>query len=952
MIQVRLNAIVRNIRTDNGTEFVNQTLRAYYEEIRISHQTSVAHTPQQNGIVKRQHRTLVEAARTIALCYPTNNSEDLVITPEPVVSTGTPSSNTIDQDAPSTSTSQTNLETPSPVIPLSVEEASHDIEVAHMDNNPFVEFLITEPSFKESSTLVVIPNHVHSINQPPEHINKWTKDHPIDNLIGDPSKPVSTRQQLQDEALFYYFDAFLSSVKPKSYKDALKESCWTEAMQEELKEFERLKVWELVPRPDCVMVITLKWIYKVKLDELGGAIRIFIAFAAHMNMVVYQMDVKTAFLNGILREEVYVSQPDRFVDPENPNHVYKLKKALYGLKQAPQACRPDLVFDVCMCARYQEKPTEKHLHAVKQIFRYLQGTINMGLWYLKDSCIALTTFADADHTGCQDTKKCTSGSIQLLGDILVRIINPQETQVVARDEKRIPFTERVKISSTNVRLETIVPQKDETFQVVIDLIKNSSCFKAFTISANVPKIFMQQFWYSIKKVQGTDSYEFPLANKKCVVNTDVFRTILDICLRVEGVNFADVPDDDTTLAFLIKLGYKDNVDYPELIWEDLAFQIDHKKEKRSRRKDYQEHGFSIPETMLTEAIKQSESYQMFTKYSTGQNPPKKSRGKGSQEKKTADTHVADVVVSKESDPEPARKKTYSKRSVKKKVTLSNDDNIISDDPDTASELGKSIGKTEVEEAEAVRQVHATLARIVTESVPEPTRRRKSGKVTSDPPKKLKGVPSLTLKEQEAADIMQALKESKMTSKRYPVISATSSEGTGTKPRVPDEEKDITEENVILEWGSKEESEYSEEDQLDDEEKDVKESDADDEGDDHISNIQDTDDEDDETESDEDEIYKYKIHVHKDNDEEMLNAEVEDSDKGDEEDTNAAKADAEKTSEVKDDAMKSELPPTSSSLYVSSGFGDQFLNLSSDSSLVSIVKDTTDAKINSLLEVKI
>nr|GEU69063.1 retrovirus-related Pol polyprotein from transposon TNT 1-94 [Tanacetum cinerariifolium] len=140
-------------------------------------------------------------------------------------------------------------------------------------------------------------------------------------------------------------------------------------MQEELNEFERLKVWELVPRPYCLMVITLKWIYKVKLDELGGVlknkarlaakgyrqkegidfeesfapvarlevIRIFIAFDAHMNMVVYEMDVKILFLNGILREEVYVSQPDRFVDPENPNHVYKLKKALYGLKQAPRA---------------------------------------------------------------------------------------------------------------------------------------------------------------------------------------------------------------------------------------------------------------------------------------------------------------------------------------------------------------------------------------------------------------------------------------------------------------------------------------------------------------------------------------------------------------------------------------------------------------------------------------
>ncbi|GKC75414.1 retrovirus-related pol polyprotein from transposon TNT 1-94 [Tanacetum coccineum] len=129
---------------------------------------------------------------------------------------------------------------------------------------------------------------------------------------------------LHEQALFCYYDAFLIAVEPKTYKDALTQSCWIEAMQEELNEFERLKVWELIPRPDKVMVITLKWIYKVKLDELGGilknkaqlvargyrqeegidfeesfapvsrleAIRIFLAFAAHMNMVVYQMDVK------------------------------------------------------------------------------------------------------------------------------------------------------------------------------------------------------------------------------------------------------------------------------------------------------------------------------------------------------------------------------------------------------------------------------------------------------------------------------------------------------------------------------------------------------------------------------------------------------------------------------------------------------------------------------------
>ncbi|GKF55125.1 hypothetical protein Tco_0165465 [Tanacetum coccineum] len=128
-------------------------------------------------------------------------------------------------NVPSTSISQTPQETPSLVIPLGVEEADHDIQVAHMDNNPFVKFLIPEPSSEESFTQVVIPNHVHSINQPLEHINKWTKDHPIDNVIDDPSRPISTRQQLQDEALFCYFDAFLSSIEPKSYKDALIESC-------------------------------------------------------------------------------------------------------------------------------------------------------------------------------------------------------------------------------------------------------------------------------------------------------------------------------------------------------------------------------------------------------------------------------------------------------------------------------------------------------------------------------------------------------------------------------------------------------------------------------------------------------------------------------------------------------------------------------------------------------
>nr|GEV93010.1 hypothetical protein [Tanacetum cinerariifolium] len=340
---------------DNGTEFVNQTLREYYENADISHETSVARSPQQNGVVKRCNRTLIEAARTMliyanallflwaeavattcytqnhsiirlyhgktpfeilhdklpdlsffhvfgALCYPKNNSKNLgKLQPKADI-----------------------------VIYNDVEEEDHDLDVAHINNYPFFGISIPENVIEaSSSSSVIILTIMHIAAPNSDNVNKWAKDHPLDNIIGELKRPVSTRLQLHEQALFCYYDAFLSSVKPKTYKDALTKA-------------------------------------SARLD----AIQIFLAFAAHMNMIVYQMDVKTTFLNGILQEEVYISQTDGFVDKDNLNHVYKLKKALYGLKQAPRAC---------------------------------------GLWYSKDSSISLTTYADADHAGCQDTRRITSG---------------------------------------------------------------------------------------------------------------------------------------------------------------------------------------------------------------------------------------------------------------------------------------------------------------------------------------------------------------------------------------------------------------------------------------------------------------------------------------------------------------------------------------------------------------
>ncbi|GJU61317.1 retrovirus-related pol polyprotein from transposon TNT 1-94 [Tanacetum coccineum] len=204
---------------------------------------------------------------------------------------------------------------------------------------------INQDAPSTNSTSQRSSSNIRQIHTPFEHIGRWTKDHPISNVIGDPSRSVSTKKQLETDVMWCYFDAFLTSVEPKNFKQAMTEPSWIDAMQEEIHEFERLEVWKLVSCPDKVFLIKLKWIYKVKIDESGRvlknkarlvaqgfrqkkgidfeesfspvaiieAIRIFVANDAHKNMTIYQMDVKTAFLNGEFKEEVYVSQLEGFV---------------------------------------------------------------------------------------------------------------------------------------------------------------------------------------------------------------------------------------------------------------------------------------------------------------------------------------------------------------------------------------------------------------------------------------------------------------------------------------------------------------------------------------------------------------------------------------------------------------------------------------------------------------
>nr|GEZ69849.1 hypothetical protein [Tanacetum cinerariifolium] len=229
---------------------------------------------------------------------------------DPVIPTGPSESITMDVDAPSGSSL--------------ISSSDHQSTSVQHDPN-------FEASSSEDNTITE-PNQN---TQPHEHIRKWTDSHPIDNIIGNPSRPVSTRKQLASDALWCFYNSILSKVEPKDFKSAVTEDCWFQAMQDEIHEFDRLDARLVAKgyRQEEGLDFEESFAPVARLE----AIRIFLANAASKNMTVYQMDVKTAFLNGELKEEVYVSQPEGFVDPERPHHVYRLKKALYGLKQAPRA---------------------------------------------------------------------------------------------------------------------------------------------------------------------------------------------------------------------------------------------------------------------------------------------------------------------------------------------------------------------------------------------------------------------------------------------------------------------------------------------------------------------------------------------------------------------------------------------------------------------------------------
>ncbi|KAD4584712.1 hypothetical protein E3N88_22313 [Mikania micrantha] len=692
---------VKCVRSDNGTEFRNHILDEFYLSKGIKRQYSIPRTPEQNGLVERKNRTLIEAARTMLAdsglpltfwaeavntssfgcpCYILNTKDQLkkfdskvdagyfvgysstckayrvfncrtkmveetlhvkfnecpkdsipqnpvelfnldilqhefyqspvesIVVPDDAfkavpstVSTGNIQGSHDDEDE------STHLFRFSDNLPLSAKSDAPPAPVVPPNTNAD-EILDSSTSFEILAELFPGSSSTSAADEPPANTctdlipYQELKDHPLSQVLGDISAGVSTRSQLSN---FCLHALFVSQQEPKNYHTALKNNGWVEAMQLELLQFKKQQVWELVPLPQGKCAIGTKWVFRNKTDENGQivknkarlvvqgfsqeegidydetfapvarleAIRLFLAYAALNKLKVFQMDVKSAFLYGKIKEEVYVCQPPGFEDNKHPDWVYKLDKALYGLKQAPRAwydtlstfllqnnftrgsidktlfikkvgqhkllqiyvddiifassdpklcaeftelmtknfemsamgelqfflglqikqspdgifihqskytkellkkfdlqnckpcsnpmssttqldadvkgksvdetlyrcmigslmyltaSRPDIMFATCVCARFQAAPKESHLIAVKRIFRYLQGTQSLGIWYSTGHSCKLVAFSDSDYAGCKLTRKSTSGGCQFLGNCLVSWQSKKQTSV-------------------------------------------------------------------------------------------------------------------------------------------------------------------------------------------------------------------------------------------------------------------------------------------------------------------------------------------------------------------------------------------------------------------------------------------------------------------------------------------------------------------------------------------
>ncbi|GJV01727.1 putative reverse transcriptase, RNA-dependent DNA polymerase, partial [Tanacetum coccineum] len=347
--------------------------------------------------------------------------------------------------------------------------ARHSLESTH------VEFFSDEDEPK-----IDLGNNPNSYPVPTTPNTRIHKDHPINHVIGDIQSGVQTRRMAKtaneqgflsavyegkthEDLHTCLFACFLSQEEPKRISKALSDPAWVEVMQEELLQFKLQKLWILVNLPKGHRAIGHTQEEGIDYDEVFApvarieAIRLFLAYASFMGFLVYQMDVKSAFLYGQIEEEVYVCQPPRFEDPDYPNKVYKVVKALYGLHQAPRACQDKYVEEILRKFNYTDmKSDSTPVDLEKPLVKDGDGTVVDGhlyrsmigslmyltasrldiifavcacLWYSRDSPFELVAYTDSDYAGATQDRKSTTGGCQFLGNMLISWQCKKQTMV-------------------------------------------------------------------------------------------------------------------------------------------------------------------------------------------------------------------------------------------------------------------------------------------------------------------------------------------------------------------------------------------------------------------------------------------------------------------------------------------------------------------------------------------
>nr|GEU74095.1 retrovirus-related Pol polyprotein from transposon TNT 1-94 [Tanacetum cinerariifolium] len=762
MIQVRLNATVRNIRTDNGTEFVNQTPRGYYEQVGISHETLIAQTPQQNGVVERRNCTLVEAARTMLIfaqaplflwakaiataCYtkirsiirrhhgktPYELLQDrkpdlsylhvfvpIAGAPRAVELADSPVSTSIDQDTLSTSISSTQDQEYSPIISQGFEESP---KTPYFHDDPL------HGSLHEDSTSHGSSSNVRPIYTPFESLGRWIKDHPIANVIGNPSRSISTRKQLQTDAMWCYFDAFLTFVEPKNFKQAMTEPSEIDAMQEEIYEFE---------------------------NKFGNRCRVQTKSCA----------VDPTLFTGKAGNDLLLDY--KFIKvPEGKSVDATLYRGMIGSLMYLTSSRPDLIYAVC----------------------------------LFDTCMSLTTYADADHAGCQDTRRSISGSAQFLCDKLVSWSFKKQKSIAILSTKaeyidlsgccaqilwmrsqltdygfqfnKIPLyynnksaialccnnVQHSKSKHIDVRYYFIKEQMEngimelyfvrteyqladiftkllprERFNFLIEKLgmrsmspetlkrltekeanytsspRRTICVvlrRTIGLALDVPEVYMHQFWDSIHKVHGQNFDELPTDEDIVSFFKELGHTGKSrqspILLLIRCINLGELLPLSSTKVYLERQlidnrGHKkqDKMYYPRftkviihhLLTKDKTISKRNKIGMHTSRDDYlintlrfvsakeesQIYGARLPKSMTNPEMRETKAYKTYLGYATGVTPPKKAR----KFKKPASPKLSTVSASLE---EPTKKSKRVKRHAKKSSDASTTSVVIRETP--------------------------------------------------------------------------------------------------------------------------------------------------------------------------------------------------------------------------------------------------------------------------------